>query len=51
MTLQVLLIYNCGLGPMGVAKIAEGLRGTPQLRTLSIGRNRMENAGILSIAA
>lgn len=36
---------------MGVAKIAEGLRGTPELRTLSIGRNRMENAGILSIAA
>jgi Ran GTPase-activating protein (RanGAP) involved in mRNA processing and transport len=36
---------------MGVAKIAEGLRGTPQLRALSIGRNRMENAGILSIAA
>lgn len=40
-TLKVLLIYNCGLGPMGVAKIAEGLRGTPELRTLSIGRNRM----------
>lgn len=47
----MLLIYNCGLGPLGVAKIAEGLRGTPQLRALSIGRNRMENAGILSIAA
>ena len=50
-SLQVLLIYNCGLGPLGVAKIAEGMRGTPQLRALSIGRNRMENAGILSIAA
>jgi Ran GTPase-activating protein 1 len=49
-TLQVLLIYNCGLGPLGVAKIAEGLKGTPQLRTLSIARNRMENPGILSIA-
>ena len=49
-TLQVLLIYNCGLGPLGVAKIAEGLKGTPQLRTLSIARNRMKNPGILSIA-
>jgi Ran GTPase-activating protein (RanGAP) involved in mRNA processing and transport len=46
----MLLIYNCGLGPLGVAKIAEGLKGTPELRTLSIARNRMENAGILSIA-
>lgn len=33
-----------------MAKIAEGLKGTPELRTLSIARNRMENAGILSIA-
>jgi len=50
-SLQVLLIYNCGLGTLGVGKIAEGLKGTPSLRTLSIGRNRMENAGILSLAA
>jgi Ran GTPase-activating protein 1 len=49
-SLQVLLIYNCGLGPMGVAKIAEGFKGTPSLKTLSIGRNRMEDEGILSIA-
>ena len=40
-SLETLLIYNCGLGPLGVAKIAEGLKGTPWLRTLSIGRNRM----------
>lgn len=49
-TLQVLLISNCGLGPLGVAHIAEGLKGTPQLRTFSIGRNRMENPGIQSIS-
>jgi Ran GTPase-activating protein 1 len=49
-SLQVLLIYNCGLGAMGTAKVAEGLVGTPQLRTLSIGRNRMTDEGILSIA-
>ena len=45
-SLEVLLIYNCGLGPLGVAEIAKGLKGTPSLKTLSIGRNRMENAGI-----
>jgi len=28
-SLQVLLIYNCGLGTLGVGKIAEGLKGTP----------------------
>lgn len=50
-SLQVLLIYNCGLGPYGVPKIAEGLKGTPSLKTLSIARNRMGNPGILSIAA
>lgn len=49
-SLQVLLIYNCGLGADGAAHIAKGLQGTPQLRTLSIGRNRMTDAGILSIA-
>lgn len=49
-SLQVLLIYNCGLGALGTAKIAQGLEGTPSLRTLSIGRNRMTDEGILSIA-
>jgi Ran GTPase-activating protein (RanGAP) involved in mRNA processing and transport len=49
--LEVLLIYNCGLGPLGVAEIAKGLKGTPSLKTFSIGRNRMENPGILSITA
>jgi Ran GTPase-activating protein 1 len=50
-SLQVLLIYNCGLGALGTAKIAQGLKGTPALRTLSIGRNRMTDEGILSIAS
>lgn len=50
-SLQVLLIYNCGLGAMGTARIAEGLKGTPSLRVLSIGRNRMTDEGILSISA
>lgn len=49
-SLEVLLISNCGLGPLGVAEIAKGLEGTPNLRVLSIGRNRMENAGIISLA-
>ena len=50
-SLKVLLIYNCGLGPLGVKEIAQGLKGTPNLTTLSIGRNRMENQGILSLAS
>lgn len=49
-SLEVLLIANCGLGPLGVAEIAKGLEGTPNLKALSIGRNRMENNGIISIA-
>ena len=40
-SLEVLLISNCGLGPLGVAEIAKGLKGTPNLKTFSIGRNRM----------
>lgn len=49
-SLQALLIYNCGLGTLGAKEIALGLKGTPNLRTFSIGRNRMENAGIQAIA-
>lgn len=40
-SLEVLFISNCGLGPLGVAEIAKGLEGTPNLRALSIARNRM----------
>jgi Ran GTPase-activating protein (RanGAP) involved in mRNA processing and transport len=40
-SLEVFLISNCGLGPLGVAEIAKGLQGTPNLRVFSIGRNRM----------
>lgn len=50
-SLEVLLIANCGLGPLGVAEIAKGLEGTPNLRILSIGRNRMEDPGIISLAS
>lgn len=39
--LEVLLIANCGLGTLGAAEIAKGLKGTPKLKTLSVGRNRM----------
>lgn len=42
-SLEVFLISNCGLGPLGAAEIAKGLEGTPNLRVFSIGRNRMEN--------
>lgn len=49
-SLEVLLISNCGLGPLGVAEIAKGLEGTPNLKVLSIGRNRMENQGNISLA-
>jgi Ran GTPase-activating protein (RanGAP) involved in mRNA processing and transport len=49
-SLEVLLIYNCGLGSGGAAKIAEGFAGTPKLKTLSIGRNRIEGPGAKSIA-
>jgi Ran GTPase-activating protein 1 len=49
-TLQVLLIYNCGLGSRGMEKIGEGLVGTPSLRTLSIGRNKMNDEGINHIS-
>jgi Ran GTPase-activating protein (RanGAP) involved in mRNA processing and transport len=49
-SLEVLLIYNCGLGSGGAAKIAEGFAGTPRLKTLSIGRNRIEGDGAKSIA-
>jgi Ran GTPase-activating protein 1 len=40
-SLEVLLIYNCGLGTLGAKEIAKGLKGTPNLKTFSIGRNRM----------
>lgn len=40
-SLEVLLIYNCGLGTLGAREIAQGLKGTPNLKTFSIGRNRM----------
>ena len=50
-SLQVLLIYNFGLGALGTEKIANGLKGTPNLRTLSIARNRMTDPGIISIAS
>lgn len=49
-SLEVLLIYNCGLGSGGAARIAEGFAGTPNLKTLSIGRNRIEGNGAKSIA-
>jgi Ran GTPase-activating protein (RanGAP) involved in mRNA processing and transport len=44
------LIYNCGLGTLGAIQISKGLKGTPNLKTFSIGRNRMENAGIQAIS-
>lgn len=35
---------------MGAAEISKGLSGTPNLRVLSMGRNRMESEGIKHIA-
>lgn len=49
-SLEVLIIFNCGLGPTGVTTIAEGLKGTPSLKYLCIARNRMKNEGITALA-
>lgn len=44
------MICNCGLGTLGATEIAKGLKGTPNLKIFSIGRNRIENAGIIEIS-
>jgi Ran GTPase-activating protein (RanGAP) involved in mRNA processing and transport len=49
-TLEVLLIANCGLGPLGAAEIAQGFKGTPNLRIFSIARNRLTDDGINHIS-
>ncbi|XP_037708112.1 ran GTPase-activating protein isoform X1 [Drosophila subpulchrella] len=60
-SLQELLLYNCGLGPEGGSMLSKALidlhanakkAGTPlQLRIFVGARNRLENAGAISLAA
>jgi len=44
-SLKVLLLSNCGLGPSGCISIAETLSGCPNLEIIDISRNRIENEG------
>eukprot|EP01017_Pseudomicrothorax_dubius_P046883 TRINITY_DN8324_c0_g3_i2.p1 TRINITY_DN8324_c0_g3~~TRINITY_DN8324_c0_g3_i2.p1 ORF type:complete len:356 (+),score=102.93 TRINITY_DN8324_c0_g3_i2:1418-2485(+) len=48
---RILLINNCGLGAGGVKILGEALvAGKVNLEVISIGRNRMEDAGVKSLS-
>ena len=48
--LEELRCFSCGVGSAGVAAIASAVAKTTALRTIDLGRNRVDAAGVASLA-
>lgn len=50
-TVATLILYKCGIGPVGAAALAEAVRAHPRVTAVNLNSNAIEDAGVASVAA